>query len=158
LKDQTLVEIRHKKAAWLSNTSRTLHGHLCEGGQPTVGGQLTAQCVEDRGTPFLMTGKLSLLLGTDGQSADRKRNDQHDRKRQEILNVRHGEGQIRRNKEKSNAATLSTDARTDGPRPYRVATSTTPIKYIMMRLARPKYGNMSHATPVDRPTPATPNQ
>jgi hypothetical protein len=76
LKDQTLVEIRHKNGRLaIEHLSNMLHGQLCEGGQPTVGGQLTAQCIEDRGTPFLMTSQLSLLLGTDSQSADRKGND-----------------------------------------------------------------------------------
>ena len=59
----------------VKHLSKVLHGQLGEGGQPTVGGQPTAQCIEDRRTPFLMTSQLSLLLGTDGQSTDRKGND-----------------------------------------------------------------------------------
>ena len=69
-----------------------LHSQLREGRQPTVSGEISAQGIEDRRTPFLMTSQLSLLLGPDGQPADRQRHDQHDGKREEILKVRHGKG------------------------------------------------------------------
>jgi len=36
----------------------------------------------------------------------------------------------------------------DGPRPYRVATTTMPSKYTMTRFASSKNGKVSHAAPV----------
>src|SRR5512140_2088588 len=76
LKDQTLIEIGHKNGRLaLEHLSDVLHSQLGEGGQPTMGGQLAAQGIKDRRSSFLMTSQVRLLLGTDGQSTDRQRND-----------------------------------------------------------------------------------
>jgi hypothetical protein len=51
-------------------------------------------------------------------------------------------------KKKSNAATLSTEARIEGPRPSRVATSTTPRRYTITRVEGWTNGNNAHARAV----------
>src|SRR5512134_851697 len=51
-------------------------------------------------------------------------------------------------KKKSKDATLMTDARIDGPRPHWIAIIITAMRYIMIRLADPKYGAILQATAV----------
>ena len=55
-------------------------------------------------------------------------------------------------KKKSNVATLSTEASTVGPRLLRIATTTTPRRYSMIRFDNPTCGNMPQATAVQRAT------
>src|SRR5215813_2848057 len=93
LKDRTLVEIGHKHSRLaLEHFSDVSDGELRERIELTVCGQLTAQCVENRRMPLLMTSQISLLLGTEGQSADSQHDQQHDGKGEKISNVPHREG------------------------------------------------------------------
>ena len=57
-------------------------------------------------------------------------------------------------KKKSRAATLRIEATSDGPRPYRVATTTRPSRYTITRFASSKNGKVSHAAPVASATTA----
>src|SRR5262245_38446041 len=58
-------------------------------------------------------------------------------------------------KKKSNAATLSTEASSEGPRPVRVATTITLSRYTMMRFDGAKWLNMAQAIPVETATAPT---
>src|SRR5262245_35478193 len=101
LKDQTLVEIGYKHSRLtLEHFSDVSSSQLRERIEATVCGQFTAQRIENRRMPLLMTSQISLLLGTEGQSTDGQRDQQHDGKGKKILNVTHRECHIRRNEEK----------------------------------------------------------
>src|SRR6058998_578219 len=58
-------------------------------------------------------------------------------------------------KKKSKAATLMTEATTEGPRPCLVAMTTTASRYVMIRLASSKNGNIIQERPVANMTAAT---
>src|SRR5262245_7888344 len=51
-------------------------------------------------------------------------------------------------KKKSNAATLNSEANSEGARPRRMATRITPSRYAITRFARSKNGNIDQASPV----------
>ena len=85
------------------------------------GGQLMAHRIQRRGAPLALPGRLGLKLHVGGQRADRHGRGQHHGEREQVLRILHSERETGGTKKKSNAATLKTDARIDGPRPNRVA-------------------------------------
>jgi len=109
VKDFDDVRVATSRIVWTPRTPRPAPGSTRRGQQSAVRAVLQPPPATDRTV-----------------SADDQGHDQHHCERDDVLRITNGKGQIGGTKKKSKAATLSREARIEGPGVEREATKTTP--------------------------------